>query len=176
MSKVKKIFLQSIVVLFANLSVSNSFTCRGQEMQGGLVPGTCDEVMVELAKFKDVWTEWGTTKEGDPWRSTRRISAGGEWFADGVTFYKSKSRFNKSVRQITEDKQSLAGPTPILDEKGRRIGQRVVKETWEDGKATGVTIWLITKRMIQGINAPSLKLALTVEKAYITCRAEADRR
>ncbi len=171
-----KIFLLSIVILLTGLSASNSFTSRSKEMRDGQEPGTCEEVVIELARFKDVWTEWGTTQEGDPWSSTRHSSAGGEWFADGVTVYKSKSRFNRSVRQINEDVKRLIGRTALLDEKGHQIGQRMVKETRVDGKLTSVLILRITDRMIQGISAPSLKLALTVEKANFICRAQAERR
>jgi len=164
-SRVKRTFLLSIIVLVASVSASNSFASGSQEMRGGSVPGTCEEVVIELARFKDVWTEWGTTQEGDPWSSTRHSSAGGEWFADGVTIYKSKSRFNRRVRQINEDVKGLAGRKPLFDEKGHQIGQRVAKEIPADGKVTGFLIWLITDRKIVGISATSRKLALTVEKA-----------
>ncbi|MEP6911579.1 MAG: hypothetical protein ABI923_02425 [bacterium] len=128
-----------------------------------------------MARFKDLWTEWGTTQEGDPWSSTRHSSSGGEWFSDGVTVYKSKSRFNRRVRQINADVQGLVGRTPLLDEKGHQSGQRVVKETRVGGKVTGFLIWLITDRKIVVISAPSLKFAFTVEKAD-ACRAESVRR
>jgi len=163
-------------MLFAELSAGHPLGATSRVMQDGHGPGTCEDAVAELARFKNVSSEWGTTTEGDPYRSARHSSADGEWFGEGYTVYKSKSRFNKSVRRIVEDVEGVIERTALMDERGRRSGQRVVKERREGGQVIRVDIWVMTDRMIRGIDAPSLKLALAVEKARITCPAEERRR
>ncbi|MGH9873136.1 MAG: hypothetical protein ACRD9S_11830, partial [Pyrinomonadaceae bacterium] len=124
----------------------------------------------EVARFEDALSTRGSGKGGDVWRSSKFTSAEGETFWEGFNFYTSESRFKKAVRQINENMEGVIGRKPIFDDNGREIGLRIVKETRLDGKATSVLIQLITPRSIHGIQAPSLGLALTVEKARITCR------
>ena len=171
-----KALILTIAILFADLSAGHFPGATGQVTQKGDGPGTCEEAVAELARFKNVSSEWGTTMEGAPFRSARHSSADGEWFAGGFTIYKSKSQFNKSVRRIVDDLEGVIERTPLFDARGRRSGQRVVKETRDGGHVIRVDIWVMTDRMIRGINAPSLKLALAVEKATITCPAEETRR
>ncbi len=167
-----KVFLISLVLVFARLTISSPLGSKNlaQESQA---PHTCEEAVSEIERFKEVSSEWGAGKGGDPWRSTKHTSAEGESFWEGFNFYKSESRFKKAVRQISENVEGLAGWTPLFDEKGHQIGQRVVKETRTDGKVTNVLIHRITDRTIQGISAPSWKIALAAEKATITCAAPA---
>jgi hypothetical protein len=168
-------FLLGMAFLLTSFHAGYSLTSTGQDMSGGQLKVTCEELAAELAKFKDVSTVWGTSKEGDPHSSTTHRSAEGGWFTEGVTIYRSKSRFNKHVRQINEDREGMVSREPLLDEKGRQIGWRVVKEMLADGKVTYVFILLITDRKVQAISASSLKLALSAEKANV-CRMEAERR
>ena len=168
--RVMKVLLIIIVLLLTNLTAVNPLASTTRPAQDNQV--TCEEARVEVARFNNVFSTLGSGKGGDPWRSIRYSSAAGESFWEGFNFYKSESRFKKSVRQISENVEGLIGWTPLFDERGQQIGQRVVKETRTDGRVTSVLIQRITDRAIQGIRAPSLKLALTVEKANITCRAE----
>lgn len=132
---------------------------------------TCEQAMNELARFDKPFTTWGATTEGDPQTSMQVSSDAGETFWFGTTVYKSKSRFQKTARRLTSDKE-LFQSAPLVDANGREIGRRVVKESRTEGKITKVQIFRLTDRMIQGISAPSMKLALTVESAYITCRGQ----
>lgn len=127
--------------------------------------------MNELARFDKHFTEWGATTEGDPNSGVRMSSDEGEALWLGTTVFKSKSRFNKSARLLIDDKE-LFESAPLVDANGREIGRRVVKESRTEGKITKVQIFRLTDRMIQGISAPSMKLAMTVERAYITCRSQ----
>lgn len=159
-----------LVALLANLSpgVSSSAAQSPEPLL------TCEQAMNDLARFDKHSTEWGATNEGDPYSSARMSSDEGEALWLGTTVFKSKSRFKKSARVLIDD-QELVQSAPLLDAKGREIGQRVVKETRAKGKVTNVRIFRITDRMIQGVSAPTLKLALTVERTYITCRVRTAR-
>ena len=165
-----KEFLIIIVLLLTGLTTIYSLASAVQRRQDNQVPATCDEARAEVAKFGDALSTWGSGKGGDVWRSSKFTSAEGETFWEGFNFYKSESRFKKTVRQINEDMEGVIGRKPIFDDTGREVGQRIVKETRVDGKVTSVLIQLITPRSIHGIRAPSLGLALTAEKARITCR------
>jgi len=170
-----KVLLISIVLLVSALTTVYSLAAVVQRRQDNQVPATCDEARAEVARFGDALSEWGSGKGGDAWRSSKFTSAEGETFWEGFNFYKSESRFKKAVRQINEDMEGVIGRKPIFDDNGREVGQRIVKETRVDGKTSSVLIQLITPRSIHGIRAPSLGLALTVEKARITCQVEAGR-
>ena len=170
-----KAFVIAVAILSTAPVAGNLFGAPARAAQGGPEPGTCEAAAAELARFDKVGKEWGASNEGDPYTTVRHNAADGEWFAYGVTIYKSKSRFKRTVRLIVEDSERMIERQELSDEKGRRVGQRVVKER-RDGEATRVAVWVITDRMIQGIDAPSLALALTAEKALITCPAEARRR
>ena len=135
---------------------------------------TCEEARAEVARFKDVLSTFGSGKGGDPWRSAKYSSAEGETFWEGFNFYKSESRFKKAVRQINEDMEGVIARKPLFEDNGHEIGQRIVKETRVDGKVSSVLIRRITPRSIHGIRAPSLELALTVEKANVTCRSDSE--
>ena len=171
-----KAFVIVIAILLTVPGAGNLFGATGRAVQGGREPDTCEGAAAELARFDRAFTEWGTTNEGDPYTSTRHTAADGEWFRYGVNIYKSKSRFKKSVRLIDKESEGVIERQQLSDEKGRRVGQRVVKEKRDGGGATRVLVWVVTDRAIQGIDAPSLALALTAEKVHITCPAEARRR
>jgi hypothetical protein len=170
-----KAFLIAIAILSAAPVAGSHSGASGRAAQGGREPGACEAAAAELARFDKVGKEWGASNEGDPYTTLRHNAADGEWFGYGVTIYKSKSRFKRSVRLIIEDSVRVIERQQLSDEKGRRVGQRVVKVR-RDGEATRVAVWVITDRMIQGVDAPSLALALTAEKVLITCPAEARRR
>ena len=165
-----KVFLIIIVLLLAGLTPVYPLAAVVQRRQDYQVPTTCDEARAEVAKFGDGFSEWGSGKGGDAWRSSKFTSAEGETFWEGFNFYKSESRFKRAVQQINEDMEGVIGRKPLFDDNGREVGQRIVKETRVDGKVASVLIQLITPRSIHGIRAPSLGLAFTVEKARIDCR------
>lgn len=170
-----KAFVIATVLLVADFTAGTPLAFVSRPGQDSQALGTCEEATTEVARFKDAFSEWGSGQGGDAWRSTKNTSAAGESYWEGHNFYKSRARFKKAIRQITENVEGIIARTPLFDEQGHQIGQRVVRETRFDGKVTSVHIQLITDRMIRGINAPSLMLALTVEKATITCRAEIER-
>lgn len=172
---IKTIFLLSVILLVGNLSADHSIASTSWATWNGQATGACEEVAAELARFKNPVILWGSSPEGDSHSSTTVSSVEGEYLTDAVTFYKSKSRFNKRVRQLSEEKEGVVERTALLDEKGKQIGLRVVKETSTLGKVTGVMILLATDRKIQAISAPSLKLALAIEQGN-RCQAEAARR
>jgi hypothetical protein len=165
-----KVFPIILVVLATSLATLNPIASASRAKQDHQAAPTCEEARAEVARFKDVFTTWGSGKGGDSWRSTRYTTAAGESLGEGFYFYKSKSRFKKTILQFNKEADGVIVRTLLLDDKGREIGQRIVKETRVDGKVTSVLIRRITGRMIWGISAPSLKLALSVEKANITCR------
>jgi hypothetical protein len=167
-----KVVLTSFLLLSTSLTFANRFASKGFVRQENQAPSTCEEAVSDLARFTEVSSESGTNRGGDPWRSIKHTSTAGESFWEGFNSYKSESRFKKAVLQISENVEGLAGWTPLFDDKGHQIGQRVIKETKADGKVTNVLIRRITNRTIQGISAPSWKLALTAEKATITCAAD----
>jgi hypothetical protein len=170
-----KVFLILIVLLPTSLTTGYPLASTSRAKKVNQVARTCEEATTEIARFKHEFSEWGSGKGGDSWRSSKYSSAEGESFSEGFNFYKSKSRFKKNVRQINEEVGGATVRTLLLDDTGRQVGQRVVKETRVAGKVSSVLIRRITDRTIQGISAPSLKLALTVEKAHITCRVKAER-
>lgn len=170
-----KAFVIAIAVLFAVPGAGNLNGPPSRAAQGIRQPGTCEEAAAVLARFDRVGTEWGTSNEGDPYTSVRHVAADGELVGYGINIYKSKSRFKRTVRLIDEDSEGVIERQQLSDEKGRRVGQRVVKEK-KDGGVTRFVVWVVTDRMIEGVDAPSLALALTAEKALITCPAEARRR
>ncbi|HWS90028.1 MAG TPA: hypothetical protein VN282_23870 [Pyrinomonadaceae bacterium] len=170
-----KAFIIAIAILFMASGAGNLSGSPSRAVQGEREPGACEAAAAELARFDKVGKEWGASNEGDPYTTVRHHAADGEWFGYGVTIYKLKSRFKRSVRLIVEDSEGLIELRQLSDEKGRRVGQRVVKERRE-GEATRVAVWVIMDRMIQGVDAPSLALALAAERVLITCPAEARRR
>ncbi len=172
---IRLIFLLGVVSLIGNLYADRSLASNSWVTWDGQSTGSCEEVAAELARFKNPFITWGASVKGDPQSSTTSSSAEGEYLTDTVTIYRSKSRFNKHVRQLNEDREGVIERTPLLDEKGKKIGLRMVKETSALGKVTQVRILLVTNRKIQVITAPSLKLALAVEKGN-RCQAEAARR
>jgi hypothetical protein len=165
-----KVFLFIIVLLLTSLTPGYPLASPARSKPNNQAAQTCPEALAEVARFKDVFTTWGPAKGGDAWSSSRYTSPAGETFWEGTNSYKSESRFKKIVRQINEDQEGVIARKPIFDDNGREIGQRIVKETRVDGKTTNVLIRRITPRSILGISAPSLELALTVEKARIDCR------
>lgn len=172
---IKTIFLLSVTLLVGNLYAGHSLASTNWATWDGQGTGACEEVAAELARFKNPVILWGSSPEGDSHSSTTVSSTEGEYLTDAITLYKSKSRFNKRVRQLNEETEGVTGRTPLLDEKGKQIGVRVVKETSALGNVTHVMILLATDRKIQAISAPSLKLALAMEKGN-RCQAEAARR
>ena len=170
-----KAFLIAVAILLTYPVAGDLSGSPSRAVQGGGEPGACEAAAAELARFDKVSHEWGSSNEGDPYTTLRHNAADGEWFGYGVTIYKSKSRFKRTVRLIGEDSEGVIERQQLSDEKGRRVGQRVVKQR-RDGEATRVAVWVITDRMIQGVDAPSLTLALAAEKVLITCPAEARRR
>jgi hypothetical protein len=172
---IKLIFLLGVVFIIGNLHAGHSRASTSLATWDGQSTDSCEEVAAELARFKNTLITWGASLKGDSQSSITSSSAEGEYLTDSVTLYKSKSRFNKHVRQLNEDREGVIERTPLLDEKGKQIGLRMVKETSALGKVTEVRILLATDRKVQVIIAPSLKLALAVEKGN-RCQAEAARR
>ena len=164
--------LLTLALLIATLGAGGFPGSAGRAVQTVQSPATCEEAVTRLAGFVNASSESGTTPKGDPYTSARRTSADGEWFGEGVTIYRSQSRFDQSVRLLNEDVASVINRSPVLDEKGHQIAQRMVKEVRANGKVTRVQIWVIADRTIKGIDAPSMALALAVEKAHSTCRKE----
>jgi len=169
-----KPFLIIVAVLLISLTIVIPIASTARAGPGNQAAVTCEEARAEVARFKDVFSTFGSGKGGDPWRSAKYSSAEGETFWEGFNFYKSESRFKKTVREINEDMEGVIARKPLFDDSGREIGQRIVKETRVDGKVTSVLIRRITPRSIHGIRAPSLELALTVEKANVTCRTDSE--
>ena len=165
-----KAFLIIIVILLAGLTNASPPASAVRTKPNNQAAQTCEEARAEVGRFSDASSTWGDGKGGDVWRSSKFTSSEGETFWEGFNFYKSESRFKKAVRQINEDMEGVIGRTPVFDDNGREVGQRIVKETRVEGKTTRVLIQRITPRSIYGISAPSLELTLTVEKARITCR------
>ena len=78
-----KAFLISLGFLLTSVLNSNPVVLKSpaQESQA---PGTCEEAVAEIARFKEVSSEWGPGKGGDTWRSTKHTSAEGESFLGRV--------------------------------------------------------------------------------------------
>ena len=171
--RVEKMFLLTIIILLTNPAAGNLIASTMQV--GDRLARTCPDVTAELVRFKFFATFWETGPDGGPQSRTTSKTAEGEWFTDAVTFYKSKSGFKKSVRQINENSEGVISRTALLDEKGRQIGQRVVKEIRAGDTAVTAFILLVTDRKVQAISASSLKIALLAERAN-ACRVEAGRR
>src|SRR5215213_1172155 len=123
-----KAFVITIAILLTDPCAGSLPGPSGRAAQGGREEGACEEAAAELARFDKVSHEWGSSNEGDPYTTLRHIAADGEWFGYGVTIYKSKSRFKKTVRLIGEDSEGVIERQQLSDEKGRRVGQRVVKQ------------------------------------------------
>jgi len=173
--KIMKVFILIIIMLFTNPAPGNSIASKSRVLGDGRLADTCQEVTAALVSFKFFATFWEVGPDGGPQSRTTSKTAEGEWFTDAVTFYKSKSGFKKGVRQINDDSEGVISRTALLDEKGRQIGQRVVKEIRAGDKAGSAFILLVTDRKVQAISGSSLKIALLAEKAN-ACRAEAGRR
>lgn len=163
-----------VLLLCTGLISKNSAVYTNGPLQDNPELGTCEQITSELGDYKDTFTTWGQTVEGDPQFNSQSRSADGEPFSIGTTIYKSKSSFKKSLKNIHA--LELSSSTPLLDDKGRQVGERVVRELKLNGKLTNVFIWRITDRMIKGISGSSLELALKVEKANFFCREELERR
>ena len=156
----------SIVALLC-LPAAEEATVRVSTSQSGqsIAAPTCQEARNELARFSSVYTEYGSTLKHDPTTGSRYSNADGESFWIGRTIYLSKGRFKEAERQLSAD-PGVTERTTIMDAKGNAIGQRLVQE---DRARNLIHIWRITNRMVDGIAAPTLKLALTIETANLTC-------